>query len=353
MLHNNNALLVNSPSFAYAFRDHLIKEAGSQIELNYSIADLNTILKPAYENFSTSNFYPPKLALTNKIVTASLNESQSTLLSELPAEPTSPYLSGTGELNWDNNGIYTIETDQLINFTGFLNSFPDKTLTNATLVSADKFGTVTWLALDDTILTKSRKSLITISTRQQNTNMIWDGTTTIHNNWGTAPTEIEPMNVTLTLSIEADSIRIYPLNTLGACDYSKYYSYKPVSSNRYTITLDQNTDKTCWYGVATYKDGQSVTVVDEKILKDACLIGNYPNPFRESTTIRYILSGNCDTELRIIDMSGHEVYQSRQENETQGEHEIEVSASSLQAGVYIYTLKTNVATYKSKLIVIK
>ena len=67
------------------------------------------------------------------------------------------------------------------------------------------------------------------------------------------------MNLTLNLSIEADSIRIYPLNTIGKFNNNKYYIYKPVSSNKFTINLDQNTDKTCWYGISTFVNGSSPT----------------------------------------------------------------------------------------------
>jgi hypothetical protein len=353
MLHNNNAHLVNSPVFAYAFRNNLIKEASTRIELNYSTSDLYTTLNPAYADFFTSNFYPPKLALTNKIVTNSLTESQSTDPSELPAEPISPYLSSTAELNWDNNGIYTIETDQLINFTGFLNNFPDKTLTNATLVSADKFGTVSWLALDDTILTKSRKSLITISTRQQNTNMTWDGTTTIHENWGIPPTEIEPMNLTLTLSIEADSIRIYPLNTTGAYTAGVFYSYKPVSSGKFTINLNQDNDKTCWYGMVTFTNGNSPLAVEKIRIGNIGIINNYPNPFSGSTTIRYMLPGFSDTELRVSDINGIEVFSEKTKGESEGQHERVIDLNLREKGIYFYTLKTNAGVMQGRMVKVK
>ena len=346
--------MVNSPVFAYAFRNNLIKEASNQIELNYSTSDLNTILNPTnYSLFSTSNFYPVKLALTNKIVTGSLTESQSTLLSELPAEPTNPYITSTGEVKWDTAGLYTIETDRLVNFTGFLDKFPNKALTNATLVSADKFGTVTWLALDTLDLKQSRRSLITISTRQQNTGMIWDGTTTVHDNWGTAPTEIEPMNLTLQLAIDADSIRIYPLNTLGAYDAHKYTSYKPITAGEFRINLNQNTDKTCWYGLKTIIGGGSPTGIKPDKSPEAGWVKNYPNPVTNSTTFRYMLSQNSDTELWIFDIFGRPVYQYKAENESAGEHEIEVSANYLNSGVYIYSLKTNNTIYKAKMLVVK
>lgn len=223
----------------------------------------------------------------------------------------------------------------------------------ATLVDADKFGSVTWLALDDTILTKSRKSLITVSTRQQNTGMIWDGTTTVHDNWGTAPTQIEPMNLTLELSIDADSIRVYPLNTIGAYDPADYYSYSPVSASRFTVTLDQNTDKTCWYGVSTYIDGSCVSSVDEKILKDGFSISTYPNPFSEKTTIHYILPKNTDTKLRIFDIYGKVVFTQNVRNESAGEHEREIVLNPDTEGIYLYNFKTNTGVISGKMVKVK
>ena len=175
----------------------------------------------------------------------------------------------------------------------------------------------------------------------------------MHDNWGTAPTEIEPMNLTLTLTIEADSIRIYPLNTLGAYDTTKYYSYDPESSNEFTITLDQNTDKTCWYGMVTFKNGISPLAIGPiNSEKEGCL-ENYPNPFNGRTTIRYNLAENSDTELRIYDLLGKEVYHSGHKNELSGKHDIEVSADYLISGVYLYSLKINNKIYNAKMVVIR
>jgi hypothetical protein len=241
--------------------------------------------------------------------------------------------------------------------TGLLNSrdfyFPDKSLNNATLVSADKFGTVTWLALDDTIITKSRKSLITISTRQQNTGMIWDGITSVHDNWGTAPTEIEPMNLALELNIEADSIRIYPLNTLGAYNPTDYYSYVPVTPNKFSFTLDQNTDKTCWYGIITYIGSGSLLSTDAYSTYRIGYIENYPNPFTGKTTIHYLLPKNTDTELRIFDINGKEIYFQKTTSELAGEHEREITFKSGTEGILFYNFKTNTGVLKGRMVIVK
>ena len=123
--------------------------------------------------------------------------------------------------------------------------------------------------------------------------------------------------------------------------------------NEFTINLDQNTDKTCWYGITTFIDGSCpLAVKPDNLIKDE-LLGNYPNPFTDRTTIRYNLSENSDTELRVFDLLGREVYQFRQENEAPGEHEIEVSANSLISGVYLYSLKINNSVYKGKMVVIR
>jgi hypothetical protein len=350
----NNAMMVQFPVFAYAFRNNLIRESSNAIEIRYSKRDLYMIpVRKPYPSSDPASFYSQKYCLTEKVITSSISEGQTTKVAELPPEPVNPYTSNTGELRWDTNGIFTIETDRLINFTGFLNQFPNKALPGATLERADKFGTVTWLALEDTILKHSRKSLITISTRQQNSGMVWDGIHTVHDNYGSAPTRIDPMNLTAQLDIEADSIRVYPLNVFGTYDEKKFVAYLPSSPGQFRINLNQHVYKTCWFGVLTFLNGEFLPGVAVMNEQPEGLSGNYPNPFSDHTLIRFTLAANRKVELRIVDMKGIEVYRYSFINEFPGEHEIEINAVYLNSGIYSYSLETEAGIYRSKMMVIK
>jgi hypothetical protein len=48
------------------------------------------------------------------------------------------------------------------------------------------------------------------------------------------------------------------------------------------------------------------------------IIGNYPNPFNPSTSIRYYLDKNTPVQFSIFNSRGQLVYQSQQETKDQG-----------------------------------
>ncbi len=69
---------------------------------------------------------------------------------------------------------------------------------------------------------------------------------------------------------------------------------------------------------------------------------NYPNPFKESTTISFTLDEEALVSLSIYDISGNMVYQPIYGTLQKGIHSIEINASSLNLnkGVYFYKLIT-------------
>jgi hypothetical protein len=67
---------------------------------------------------------------------------------------------------------------------------------------------------------------------------------------------------------------------------------------------------------------------------------NYPNPFREQTTIRYVLDGPGSVSLRVFDLIGREVDAPVLHRAMPaGEHLFPYDASHLSAGVYFYRLE--------------
>jgi uncharacterized lipoprotein YddW (UPF0748 family) len=68
------------------------------------------------------------------------------------------------------------------------------------------------------------------------------------------------------------------------------------------------------------------------------LLPNYPNPFSETTTIRYELKKGGRVNLKIFNISGSEVANLIQQQQIEGTHETEWRANDLPNGVYICTL---------------
>jgi hypothetical protein len=237
--------------------------------------------------------------------------------------------------------------------SGFLNNFSGKEIGNLVIESADGFGTMTWLSLDGDSLGASRKSLITVSSIQQNTNMIWDGATTVHDNWGTAPTRVYPLNLSFNLTIAADSIEVFPLDVLGNADSSDYYLIKG-ADDVFTLTLNQNIDATLWYGVEAFGNGVPAVVRRTKIeARNFALKQNYPNPFNPSTVIRYELSADNFVTLKVYDVLGREVKTLVSEQENAGTHSVTFSADNLPSGVYLYKLISSKYASTRKMLLLK
>lgn len=75
------------------------------------------------------------------------------------------------------------------------------------------------------------------------------------------------------------------------------------------------------------------------------LLGNYPNPFNPTTTIQFNLPEPAEVTIEIVDMLGRkamtipaQVYQAG------AQHRVDVDASSLASGVYVYRVNARGAT---------
>ncbi|MGE5798571.1 MAG: malectin domain-containing carbohydrate-binding protein, partial [Ignavibacteria bacterium] len=92
------------------------------------------------------------------------------------------------------------------------------------------------------------------------------------------------------------------------------------------------------------------------------LFQNYPNPFNPSTKISYTIpravSHKGGTEggfvtLKVYDILGNEIATLVNEEQIPGEHDVEFSALSLSAGVYVYSLSIGNLNKSKKMILLK
>lgn len=83
------------------------------------------------------------------------------------------------------------------------------------------------------------------------------------------------------------------------------------------------------------------------------LMGAYPNPAADQTTIRYSLDMPRETHVRVFDLAAREIHNSGWQLETAGEHEIELDLSHLAPGSYYFTVKTKETALTSKFVVTK
>ena len=69
--------------------------------------------------------------------------------------------------------------------------------------------------------------------------------------------------------------------------------------------------------------------------------GNFPNPFRDQTTLRYTLPMRTAVTLEVFNAVGQRVALLRDEEQAAGTHEVEVDGSTWASGWYMCRLKAD------------
>ncbi|MEW6194880.1 MAG: carbohydrate binding domain-containing protein [Bacteroidota bacterium] len=370
-INRNSVYLSFFPTTAYVFRNGLIKPSVSPVTINYNIDTLYSLPKHDGSGWEGPSFYDKKISLEHAVKTENYFSESTTNFDLLPAAPTNPFVTDTGELTWNNSeGTFSIVTPKFNGITGFLSGFKGERV-GEMFISDFKdgdFGTVTWLSLTDLPLGSTDYSLVTIGSRIQNTNMIWNsGNTSVNNNWGKSPTKIYPLSIKLDLAIYADSIRVYPLDNKGKESESTSFVVKPFAVNHFLIELDQSVYKTLWFGIRRYGDQILPGVEDENELPDEFrLEQNYPNPFNPETTIEYAIP-NVETRysaspkhitLKIYDILGREIATLVDKQQLPGKYSVLFNVetrqgTSLPSGIYFYKLTAGEFTAVKKLLLLK
>ncbi|MBS1493986.1 MAG: choice-of-anchor B family protein [Bacteroidetes bacterium] len=83
------------------------------------------------------------------------------------------------------------------------------------------------------------------------------------------------------------------------------------------------------------------------------LENNFPNPFNPSTNIKFQLSEKSFTSLIVYDMLGREVMTLLGEELNAGYYNYQFNASTLNSGIYFYTLKTEKNSETKKMVLVK
>jgi hypothetical protein len=170
--------------------------------------------------------------------------------------------------------------------------------------------------------------------------MIWDGTTSIHNNWGNAPTQAASLLLTLQIALRADSIRLYPLDPSGR-ETRGFVTYLPSSPNLFAVAIDQSQQQSMWFGIEKFGSGVSTGASERasEIPKKFDLGQNYPNPFNPTTAISYRIPSHSFVTLKVYDPLGREVATLVNAELDPGAYERTFDATALPSGAYFYQLK--------------
>ena len=102
-----------------------------------------------------------------------------------------------------------------------------------------------------------------------------------------------------------------------------------------------------------YKLTAEPTNVERPTETTLTLSQNQPNPFSNTTTIRYTLSDATNVSFDLFDQTGRKVMSINRGVEAAGMHTLDIDASNLTNGVYFYTLTAGNQRATKKMVVMK
>jgi hypothetical protein len=306
--------------------------------------------------WSGPSMFPPTLALEHAVRIGTFDAGSNFDAGSLPAVVGNPYVTDTKQITWNTSGLFTVSSPQFVAITGFLYTGSGVKIGPLTLQSANEFGTLTWLSLTGDSLAKASRSLLTVSSRTQNVGMIWDGIRTFHDSWGQAPTIIQPLELSLRIALQADSLSVIALGPTGV-ESSSATMYYPVGKNLFDITIlqTQPEGRSLWFGLRGFGIGaaQAVGGSETVLPGETELRQNYPNPFNPSTVITYRVGKRTHVLLRVFDVLGRNVGTLVNDEVSAGTYSVTLHTDQygMGSGMYFYRLQAGGYDRTKRLIV--
>jgi hypothetical protein len=141
-------------------------------------------------------------------------------------------------------------------------------------------------------------------------------------------------------------------------------------SSQGPVTLDPGATMNVYYAMAIGADEQAMlNNMEEAVAKYEEMITsvenlsssgntlrldqNYPNPFKNSTSISYQLPADGFVSIKVYNLMGNEVTTLVNSNQTRGIHTIPFQANDLSSGVYYYKIMFNDQIKSNKMFLIK
>lgn len=76
----------------------------------------------------------------------------------------------------------------------------------------------------------------------------------------------------------------------------------------------------------------------EQLVPGQVYLSNYPNPFRQITTIQFVLEQQSKVALGVYNLLGEKVFELNQNRLPSGTHTFDFDASNLSSGIYLYKI---------------
>lgn len=197
------------------------------------------------------------------------------------------------------------------------------------------------IAISKVLVVENRNDFCTVHAQIENR-----GTMVISGKTVTITATINGQTVTKTIMVEHMVPRqIYTIDfdDMVPKDWNRRYE----GSGTVTMANDANAinNQTNSITVINYKEGIPTTETSSFVLEQ-----NYPNPFRNETSIEFSIPNPGAVRFYIVDALGYIVQQST-DNYSEGRHTINVSMDRFPAGVYYYAIEFDGERQMRKMIV--
>jgi Secretion system C-terminal sorting domain len=117
------------------------------------------------------------------------------------------------------------------------------------------------------------------------------------------------------------------------------------------FTGDREEDLTKKYDNLTVAS-DVITGVQDNFIGTRFELGDcFPNPAKESTSIKFKINNTNHVNLSLLDNTGSTVKVLLNEQKEEGEHTVNVTVSDLPSGIYFYKLKTGFVNETKKMII--
>jgi hypothetical protein len=134
----------------------------------------------------------------------------------------------------------------------------------------------------------------------------------------------------------------------------------PGKLNYYTtyywhVAAINNGGQSAWSSMYNFCTINSIGInqISIEIPTEYKLYNNYPNPFNPLTNIKYQITNNKFTSLKVYDVLGKEVETLVNERQSPGTYEVRFDGSNMPSGIYFYTLRSGDFTDTKRMLMIK
>jgi hypothetical protein len=196
-----------------------VEKARIVVERSYSEKQVfDSMILPASERPYFTPGFPLYLPLEHEVRISSLDGPATQTFPQVAAPD--PIVSDTRQLAWytspEHTGLVTIDTPRTQALIGFVRA-NGKAVSNLAAQVENTFCTIQLSSLDDKPIAQASRLLLIAGGRVENTGQQWNSAETAVTNWGNAPTLIEQVKGSITLSgLEgARGVQVQPIDGAG------------------------------------------------------------------------------------------------------------------------------------------